>query len=394
MTGRFVRSILVCLILAGLYGVPVPAVQAAAVIRVPGDYPDIQSALDAAVAGDTVLVSDGIYTENLVWPSTDNITLTGLNGAGHTCIDGSIEQESCIYIGNGQQGVTITGFKLTNGYGSAPTFSGSIRAGGGLLIDEGVTATVTDCTVCDNGNEGNEYSGGIFISLYSVVSVDRCIIKDNISYGIYIRNEIDSGGSVKHCLIVNNGRAGIYCQNSPLLVMNNTIARNAGPGLEMNTPWPGILNNIITENTGLAMQSMNPDTSGLLAGNDLWNNTGGDYISISLPWYDDMHIVGENGNISEDPLFIGGGPFDYHLQPDSPCIGAGHDGADIGAYPFSLLTPGDANNDNRVNALDITGTERIILLIDDETPGADANLDGIVDALDITAIEKIIVGLE
>ncbi|TFH46707.1 MAG: T9SS type A sorting domain-containing protein, partial [ANME-2 cluster archaeon] len=30
-----------------------------------------------------------------------------------------------------------------------------------------------------------------------------------------------------------------------------------------------------------------------------------------------------DGNIDEDPLFVGGEPFDYHLRPGSPCINAG-----------------------------------------------------------------------
>ncbi|TFH42938.1 MAG: T9SS type A sorting domain-containing protein, partial [ANME-2 cluster archaeon] len=30
-----------------------------------------------------------------------------------------------------------------------------------------------------------------------------------------------------------------------------------------------------------------------------------------------------NGNIDEDPLFVGGDPFDYHILPESPCINAG-----------------------------------------------------------------------
>ena len=29
------------------------------------------------------------------------------------------------------------------------------------------------------------------------------------------------------------------------------------------------------------------------------------------------------GNIDEDPLFVGGDPFDYHLQTESPCVDAG-----------------------------------------------------------------------
>jgi len=59
----------------------------------------------------------------------------------------------------------------------------------------------------------------------------------------------------------------------------------------------------------------------------------------------------------------------------------------------SAVTPGDANGDGSVNALDITKVERIIAGLDAQTPGADANQDGNVNALDITKVERIIAGL-
>jgi clostripain len=60
---------------------------------------------------------------------------------------------------------------------------------------------------------------------------------------------------------------------------------------------------------------------------------------------------------------------------------------------ISSSTPGDANGDGVVNALDITKVERIVVGLDAETPGADANGDGVVNALDITKIELIIIGM-
>ena len=59
----------------------------------------------------------------------------------------------------------------------------------------------------------------------------------------------------------------------------------------------------------------------------------------------------------------------------------------------ALVLPGDADGDGKVNAVDITKVERIIALLDPETPGVDANQDGNVNALDITKVEMIIAGI-
>jgi hypothetical protein len=37
-------------------------------------------------------------------------------------------------------------------------------------------------------------------------------------------------------------------------------------------------------------------------------------------------------NISEDPLFCDPASLDYTLEDCSPCVGAAHDGGDIGAF--------------------------------------------------------------
>lgn len=54
---------------------------------------------------------------------------------------------------------------------------------------------------------------------------------------------------------------------------------------------------------------------------------------------------------------------------------------------------GDANDDQKINAQDITWVKRIIVGLEDKTEGADANRDGKVNALDITRIKRIILGL-
>lgn len=51
---------------------------------------------------------------------------------------------------------------------------------------------------------------------------------------------------------------------------------------------------------------------------------------------------------------------------------------------------GDANMDGSIDAVDITGVERVIVSLIPRTFGADVNWDGEVNALDITKLERII----
>src|SRR6266436_1528190 len=67
--------------------VTLPVASTATTIHVPADQPTIQAAIDAAVNGDTVLVSDGTYKENIDFKGKA-ITVKSVNGFATTIIDG------------------------------------------------------------------------------------------------------------------------------------------------------------------------------------------------------------------------------------------------------------------------------------------------------------------
>ena len=301
-------------------------------ILVPEDYATIQAGLNVAAEGDEVLVNDGTYVENVIWPQTNNVTLNSVNGFGATIVDGSGDTESCIYVGNGQTGVLIDGFTMKNGYGSLATFHGSIPFGGGVQFDEDVTAVMRNCCLTQNGNASVTYGGGVFISIDSNVTIEDCEFAENQASevgAVYYRN-FTADGLMANCVIHGNSTSwggAVFCQSSPVSVHNNTIADNVDNGLSFYIPWPTVKNNIITSNSGYAIWSNDPDSTYLVTHNDLWNNALGDHIEIHMPWYEDIYIVGENGNISADPLYAGGG--DYHITAGSPCIDLG---TDAGVY--------------------------------------------------------------
>src|SRR5689334_16878101 len=74
--------------LAGTATLILLAVGAQATTRyVPSQYSKIQSAINASVSGDTIVVSAGVYRESLNWVSK-NLTIQG-TGAGSSIVDPS-----------------------------------------------------------------------------------------------------------------------------------------------------------------------------------------------------------------------------------------------------------------------------------------------------------------
>jgi len=96
-----------------------------------------------------------------------------------------------------------------------------------------------------------------------------------------------------------------------------------------------------------------------------------------------FHVIGSNSSSSE--INFSNGVFNDINANQMPATWSGK--ASIRVYKL-----GDADDDGSVNNLDITKLERIIIGLDDRTPGADANGDGNINALDITKVELVMTG--
>ena len=263
----------------------------------------IQSILDTVSSGTVLLLESGVYLENIIWPQTDHVILSSVDGPEQTEIDGSSANESVIYIGNGQIGAIVDGLKITGGFGSQATFN-SNRFGGGVLIDEDVRAVVQNCLIVENAiNNPNIYGGGIFISYSSEVYCINNTISNNWGAGIWWRSGEQS-----------------FCDfNDPF-------------GGEVTGKDGAMINNIITYNGyGLYNQSGGEINSYSIRFNNSYGN--------SINWYNGASSYSEegfNGNISQDPLFDT--PLlNYQLLPNSPSIGTGEYGVDMGYQGSSEL---------------------------------------------------------
>ncbi|MBA7470173.1 hypothetical protein ES707_05451 [subsurface metagenome] len=170
---RKIFSILLVLVLVLSFSLVTSVPVAAADLSVPDPYGKIQDAIDAAIAGDTIIVSDGIYEESLV-VNTANLTLESVNGRGSTTIRN---------VGNA--GGEQTGFLLMAG---ATNFTLGGSDGHGFTI-EGGTGTAPRLIQLNNGPSGVELSYNTF---------DSSDTNGTISTGI----NIGAGGATG--LIVDN----------------------------------------------------------------------------------------------------------------------------------------------------------------------------------------------
>jgi hypothetical protein len=101
--------------------------------RVPSDRPTIQSAINDATDGDTVLVAPGTYPEHIDFKGKA-ITVTSQSGRPEdTIIDAGNADSVVLFISGEERDSVLNGFTLQNG--RAPS-TGSPEGGGGIVIRE------------------------------------------------------------------------------------------------------------------------------------------------------------------------------------------------------------------------------------------------------------------
>ena len=269
-------------------------------IRVPQQYPTIQAGLDAASLGDTVLVAPGRYNERLLIER--EIALLGELGADSTTIHTS-------GLGGGQ---------------------------GSWVILVRANCTISGFTI----KSDDPFTFGISSPLFSPVIENNIIA--GLSYSGITCNQ--SAPTIRYNLIIGNVQNGIIMNTAAMpMIINNTIVGNRTGVAAFNDSNPLLKNNIIAgNNVGIISESNSISRNSY---NDVWNDVAN---------YQGGSRAGE-GDISINPLFLGGQPHAYHLQPSSPCIDAGDpasprdpDGtqADMGAYYFNQLTDAVHNYQN------------------------------------------------
>ena len=190
----------------------------AADLLVPSQYSTIQSAIDIASAGDTVLVNPGHYVEVLDFHGK-GITVKSVGGASVTVI------EKNPLVGTGA--MTSSPVVIFNSHETRT----SVLNGFTITKGTGVFSSLWDCN-CD----GYQLGGGIFINQASPIISD-CVIKENFCFTYFSRGGgiFSESGSplIVRCRIENNQAGGGY---------------GRGGGLWLNGGSPEILDCVVKNN--------------------------------------------------------------------------------------------------------------------------------------------------
>jgi len=314
----------------------------------------IQYAVDAAIDGDTVTVSNGIYDAGgCAAPGftltnrvcvTNSITVQSVNGPDNTLIVGAeatgggtgSDAIRCVYLTNSAM---LSGFTLTNG---ATTDAFDTDGSGGGAFAAG--ATLTNCRLVDNeARLGGGLFGGTAYDCHSSFSWGMFGggAADAVLYRCRLfRNSAQSGGGANNCRMYNChvwhnsstfGGGGVF--GGPLVnctIVSNSTAPGVGGGV-----------NSVSMTNCIVYQNFQQDN----------------YLDSTMDFTCTTPMPTSGvGNITEDPRLADTASGDLHLLYGSPCI----DTASAGVSPSDDLDgnprPVDGNFDG-TNGFDMGAYE-------------------------------------
>ena len=271
------------------------------VIFVPDDYKKIQWAVDNASAGDTIIVRDGIYYENVVVDKA--LTIRSENGSDNCIVDGGGSGDVITLNANG---ITIEGLTVRNSSSSWPYAAG-------IKVFSNANKIAYNCI-----------TSNLYYGIYLDYSSNNIIVNNIVSNngdGIYL--EDSSRNTIADNIISNNALGIGLDDSSSNIIANNTISNN-GNGIHLDSSFDSSSNNIITNNNvsnnggGIYLYESSSNTiannnvsSNKWNGIYLWesssnimvNNTvSNNWVGIYLDDYSNNNIIANN-TISSNNLY-------------------------------------------------------------------------------------------
>jgi Right handed beta helix region len=302
----------------------------------------VQHALDMLTPGDTALVREGTYGENLrmTRDGTDAKPITIANYPDEQPVlhpEGGpensypIEIDSASYfrlhgfVIEGALGPSSADVYLSRGSHHIEVSENEIRNSS----DQGIYSDLTTHdlqilgnAIHDNGPSPIHQSHGIYLEGVAQLIANNLIYDNHHGYGIHVYPNADRV-LIVHNTVVGNGNAttgsgGILLGGNELNTVDNTK----------------VVNNVVAFNSTMGIRSFFPKWVVQPEGNEAYLNVGFGNPGGDFSTWQGGGIDYSNGNIVSDPLFLGVQAHDFRLGPESPAV-------DRAMSPFSPDTDFD-----------------------------------------------------
>jgi len=281
----------------------VVGVASARTIYVPDDYAKIQWAVDSASDGDTIIVRDGTYYENVL--VNKMLTIRSENGSANCIVDGG---GGGTVITLNADGIKIEGFTVRNSgsllYAGIKVFSNANKIAYNSITNNynGIHLYYSSNNTIAKNNVSSNNEVGILLWYSSSNTIANNNISSNNCYGIYLSsssnntiasNTVSSNNDDGICLynsssntiannnISSNNCYGIYLSPSSNnnIIANNTVSSNNWDGICLSSSSNIITNNTVSSNNDDGICLYN--SSNTIANNTVSNNSCGIFLDYS-----------------------------------------------------------------------------------------------------------------
>ena len=205
-----------------------PRIAHPGVLRIPADFSTIQTGIDSAQDGDTVLVSPGSWFENLnfhgkkILVASHFIVTRDTSLISNTVIDGSSKGPVVIFSSGEDSTSILLGFTIAHGRELRTDDTGS---GGGILCRK-TSPVFQDLIVRENS------SAGLYADSAEVV-IRNCSFLDNNGMALDL---YDSKATIVRSRLSSNSNGGLSCVGSAVELEETVITGNGA----MNSAAGGI----------------------------------------------------------------------------------------------------------------------------------------------------------
>ncbi|MCK4613222.1 MAG: right-handed parallel beta-helix repeat-containing protein, partial [Thermoplasmata archaeon] len=259
----------------------------------PANYSKIQDAINNATEGDTILVKEGTYHENVIVNKT--VSLIG-NGSANTTIDGGGKGDIVKITADW---VNVSGFRVINGSAGIKMESNhnkvfenncSSNNNYGIYLYE----FSNNNTLINNTCSNNDFGIYLYKSNYNTLSNNTC--SNNHDHGIWIQSYSDNN-TLTNNTCNSNSLIGISVEDSNnTTITNNTCSSNNRYGIYIRDSHNNTISNNNCSSNLLSSISLRHSDNNTLTNNTCFSNDGSG-----------IFIGGSNNTLTNNTCFLNEG---------------------------------------------------------------------------------------